>query len=143
MRENKFRGRRTENDEWVYGCLCKAFGGYSIMPNCFFGTQIFDEDEISNRYQDGLAFGGWFSVIPESVGQFTGEQDLNGVDIYEGDKVVYKKEVFDADLEDLDLIEYVDVTGTVVFENGSFQHSESNFGWEGENYINLNECIVI
>jgi len=92
MREIKFHGKRVDNGEWVYGDLCHNMnGGISIMPKCFFGSHIFDDDETqSNPTKDGLSLGGWFSVMPETVGQFTGFKSLDKKkslheDVYEGD----------------------------------------------------------
>lgn len=73
--EIKFTGKRIDNGKEITGFLCQNFnGGYSIMPKPFFAMDISaNEDEDRNLEMEdetpfqGLAIGGWFDVIPESI----------------------------------------------------------------------------
>lgn len=99
MRTIKYRGKRIDNGEWVYGYLFKLNhtqleGKIYIIPD--FASAVY-----------------YYEVAPETVGQYTGLKDKNGKEIYGGDIVKIHKHGYDFGFEQEQI-------GEIKFVDGSF-----------------------
>lgn len=91
MREILFRGKRTDNGEWVEG----YFGESRKKDICYIIKRA-GGDSCSEYFID-------FEVNPETVGQFTGLVDKHGDRKWEGDIFKFGDHIYIIEWDDDDL----------------------------------------
>lgn len=102
MREIKFRGKSLDNRKWVFGDYAR-FDNDVLIPEGgpLLGLMPKKAHYIIVQSSDTI------EVDPDTIGQFTGINDINNNPIYEGDLVGV-------------MIAYTPVIFQVIYDNGAF-----------------------
>lgn len=101
MREILFRGKqmiagkRVDNAEWVYGDVMFARGEDGAVKSAYMRYIEMPENADKNGGDRIVGTMQLSQVEPETVGQFTGLTDKNGVKIFEGDVVKHYNNSFE------------------------------------------------
>lgn len=102
MREIKFRGFNTKNNQWLYGSHILNRGKHFVAP---------DEFADGKTWKD-------YEVEPKTIGEFTGLFDEDGREIYEGDIIKIVEEFDDENVYTRN--------GVVCFVEGIYELQDKN-----------------
>lgn len=94
MREIRFRAKRQDNGEWIKSGTLVTFN--TVDTTAFYLPK---SPSICEACADGNGNlteldGEFFLVQGDTIGQFIGEQDANGDDIFEGDIVKHGEKLY-------------------------------------------------
>ena len=134
MREIKFRGKRLDNGEWVYGY--------------YYRRRTWNDKEGQEHYILTVGKDITYEVDTETVGEYTGLKDKNGKEIYKGDKIGLP---YVNPMGDIDDKYDPNTVYPVVYKHGCFGFERVNFqpllSWlkeeKGEYVCNFGNKIVV
>lgn len=80
MREILFRGKRKDNGQWVYGSLLQSKPSSDGIRMCWIKEPTCLMLGALSTPTDNF-----HEVHPETVGEYTNQKDIDGLEIFEGD----------------------------------------------------------
>lgn len=79
MREIKFKAKREDNEEWIIGDLFRGYTKSTDYKEVGYSIAIMNKDQHFNS----------FEVLPETVCQYIGINDMDGNEYSIGDKGIF------------------------------------------------------